>query len=436
LSYLDDDDGETILVGSSLELEQRLDEPIASHTVRKGSTSTPVGATDAFLHTFDIKKSSASLATWREHEAYTSKALRKAPLKPPSSSDPLAISTITNCDSMPPPAHSQPDQPVSIEDAIKGALQGLETHVGAFAVFLQDTSNTLRTVAENTREADVSAIGGIIDGFRGIFTEVGKVGKAMVEAFDAEPFAHPPSVSQTVVEDPAVKKPGSAMREVEVQSNRGNVPVTGQYNNVLASGATLAEADSTARPTVAPKLLAHGRANATVSPAEAPSVDALNAPFTEQDALIRLYPTSSERHKEVDTSLSSHNRTTGSAACDERYSTEATNAPNAPFAAYASLKDPWKINSDQSRSRFLACNHCQKNKVCTLYVQAIRPSSISLTSFCPDGLQEKLFRGGLPGLCSRKATMQLCCRIKSGPFCGSIDDVTSERPLLSEPRNS
>src|SRR5205085_1940806 len=99
----------------------------------------------------------ASLATWRAHESYTSKALCQSPLKWPGPADPPARPPNTILDSMQPsPApQSQTDCPVSVEDAIKGALQGLESHVEAFAAFLLETSRTLRTVAENTREADV-----------------------------------------------------------------------------------------------------------------------------------------------------------------------------------------------------------------------------------------------------------------------------------------
>src|SRR5689334_1545579 len=106
LTYLDDDDGEVVTVGSSLELIQRLDEPVLvlhqqqqqqqqqeqqqeqpngqwfgavdpQQFAARGSDSSPVVMPTA-LHTFDIQHTSGSLATWREHEAYSSKAFRKS----------------------------------------------------------------------------------------------------------------------------------------------------------------------------------------------------------------------------------------------------------------------------------------------------------------------------------------------------------------------
>jgi hypothetical protein len=322
------------LVGSSLELEQRLDEPIPPYSAHVTSASSLVGDTNGPMHTFDIKKTPASLATWREHEAYTSKALRKTPLTSPSPSNPPAIlvsddrtcqlsdtlfvgnlsfdtredtvsKAFSECGTvlevrlptyrdtgkykgfgyvtfssvneakaalenmqgveingracrldfsqpssshaltMRPPfvptAQGQPNPPVSLEEAIKGALQGLEVQVGTFAGFLQDASNTLRTAAETTRDADASAIGGILDGFKGIFSEVAKVGKAMVEAFDAEAFARSPSVSPALAEDSITKKPAIEGREVKCPSDSNAVPATGQRENTLASSATAAK---------------------------------------------------------------------------------------------------------------------------------------------------------------------------------------------------
>ena len=82
LTYTDDDDGETITVGSGLELEQRLDDPVTHsgsrasqslETIRSPSRSTP---RDGKIHLFDIKQTQDNLAIWREHEAYSSKTLR------------------------------------------------------------------------------------------------------------------------------------------------------------------------------------------------------------------------------------------------------------------------------------------------------------------------------------------------------------------------
>src|SRR5271169_1144360 len=74
LTYLDEDDGEVVTVGSSFELGQRLDEPALPDYPRPAASPYNL---DTPLHIFDIKHTAASLATWREHAAYSSKTLRK-----------------------------------------------------------------------------------------------------------------------------------------------------------------------------------------------------------------------------------------------------------------------------------------------------------------------------------------------------------------------
>ncbi|KAL3438372.1 hypothetical protein BDV09DRAFT_192264 [Aspergillus tetrazonus] len=59
LSYLDDDDGDIITVGSSLELAQRLEEP-ASHNTDTGFPST--------IHLFDIRRTKSVIDIWRRYE--------------------------------------------------------------------------------------------------------------------------------------------------------------------------------------------------------------------------------------------------------------------------------------------------------------------------------------------------------------------------------
>jgi hypothetical protein len=405
LFYLDEDDGETILVGSSLELQQRLDEPIPPHAVTSASVSSATENMDSSFHTFDITKTPASLATWREHEAYTSKTLRKLPLKSRGAVDPPTGLANTILDSMQPlpTPQRQTDRPVSVEDAIKSALQGLESHVGAFAGFLQETSKSLRTIAENTREADVSAIGGIINGFNGIFSEVGKVGKAMAEAFDADTLAPSSSVSQAVVEDLASRKPGIEKRQIESSSNSKGGQVTGLPANVQVRGRTLAEADSSEKPAtswhatfaassphegaspldperhqqVTAKLLSHSRIKGAASHTEVPLADKSSEAFAERYMPIRHYPTLSERYNEFDTGLSAHVRSTKLASSSETPQHQATSAP---FAAYASLKDPWKISSERSLGHFSGCDYCRRTKVCDIYLHAIRTCTIVLTS--------------------------------------------------------
>lgn len=75
LLYLDDDDGELITVGSSLELSQRLQEPVLKYS--RGNFSEAYNPLDGKLvHVFDIKHSNGSLAEWKDHEAYSNKMIR------------------------------------------------------------------------------------------------------------------------------------------------------------------------------------------------------------------------------------------------------------------------------------------------------------------------------------------------------------------------
>ena len=247
-----------------------------------------------------------------------------------------------------PAAQGQPDLPVSLEDAIKGALQGLETQVGAFAGFLQDASNTLRTVAETTREADASAIGGILDGFKGIFSEVAKVGKAMVEAFDAEAFARSPSLSPAVAKDSITKKLAVEERGVKSPSDSNAMPATGQRENTLASPPSLAKASEP-----------------SPSPAKPPMLSASYA-----DELSEKEPT-------------------------------------APFAAYASLKDPWNISPPKRLDQDVGCNYCQIRKVVTLVLAVSNSSNFCVDANMPftDALPEKLLWWCLPELSRQRATL-------------------------------
>ncbi|KAL2835001.1 hypothetical protein BDW59DRAFT_136957 [Aspergillus cavernicola] len=61
LTYLDDDDGETITVGSSLELTQRLDEP--------APRITDVGSLEP-MHLFDIRQSNSVTDLWKRFEQH------------------------------------------------------------------------------------------------------------------------------------------------------------------------------------------------------------------------------------------------------------------------------------------------------------------------------------------------------------------------------
>ena len=299
------------------------------------------------MHTFDIKQSSASLATWREHEAYTSKGLRKSPLKLSRSSEPPAILAIAAREVVPSPApHRAIDLPASLEDAIKGALQGLETHVEAFAGFLQDTSATLRTVAgdtRDTRDADLSAVRGVLDGFNGIFSEVAKVGRAMAEAFDTKAFPQPPGISQTLVKDSTLTMPVVEGRAVDGRSSSNVVEIVGRPDKVMPRLSLLANA---AEPFSSP----------------ATPLKSLKAPLTDHEVLKRPEMTF-EGGEKVDTSSSTHAR--GREPAPKVEGPPARKSSLA-FAAYASLKDPWNINSETRPNRDTSCNHCQMRKVCNL----------------------------------------------------------------------
>ena len=78
LTYHDDDDGEEITVGSGIELEQRLAEPIRhGKRVSIQSILQLQRDCDQRIHLFDIKNSADSRAVWNEHAAYSSKSLRE-----------------------------------------------------------------------------------------------------------------------------------------------------------------------------------------------------------------------------------------------------------------------------------------------------------------------------------------------------------------------
>lgn len=328
MSYLDDDDGETILVGSSLELEQRLEEPVPTPPPAHDLSSRPLDGTNNLLHTFDIQHSSASLATWREHEAYSSKVLRKSLSKSSGSED---ISTHTESESeslLPAPAVPRRNQNSSVrpEDAIAGALQGLEIHVGIFAGFLQDASNALRDAAETTREADINAVGGILDGFKGILGEVGKVGKAMIDAFDPEAFAAtqefvPTAMERITVPDPVARaQPVRSGTQVQnVRPNSGERQASGSSTptriNEVASYHSEAGSD-------VPLSLSRSQAD---SCSRRPAPTRANRP----SAFIRPMPPNSE----------------------------------APFAAYASIQNPWNLTTESRSNNSLVCDYCRNRKV-------------------------------------------------------------------------
>ncbi|KAL4818033.1 hypothetical protein BDW67DRAFT_158412 [Aspergillus spinulosporus] len=70
LTYLDDDDGDIITVGSSLELAQRLDEP-ASHNTDTGFLST--------IHLFDIRRTKSVIDIWKRYGSNERQSVPESP---------------------------------------------------------------------------------------------------------------------------------------------------------------------------------------------------------------------------------------------------------------------------------------------------------------------------------------------------------------------
>ncbi|GES57454.1 RNA binding protein [Aspergillus terreus] len=67
LTYVDDDDGETITVGSSFELSQRLEDPIPLGYFSIPTFSGPV-STSYPMHIFDIRRSKSVTDLWKKYE--------------------------------------------------------------------------------------------------------------------------------------------------------------------------------------------------------------------------------------------------------------------------------------------------------------------------------------------------------------------------------
>ncbi|RHZ44528.1 uncharacterized protein CDV56_103784 [Aspergillus thermomutatus] len=66
LTYVDDDDGEIITVGSSLELSQRLDEPI--YDIPTQSNPTQESTIPETMHIFDIRRSNSVTELWKRFQ--------------------------------------------------------------------------------------------------------------------------------------------------------------------------------------------------------------------------------------------------------------------------------------------------------------------------------------------------------------------------------
>ena len=234
LSYVDDEDGEVITVGSGLELEQRLGEPVRPFRRRRPSiersSSRRGSMDDSMIHLFDIQRTQDNLAIWMEHEAYSSKTLRSIR----SSS---AVSDIDDDEMLPPQqseaddavsplsepqpalildepvreaemeAEAQPQQPAEdqaqpsvettprpapssefmqdLDNVLSAACKGLEAF--GLADILDGTAQAFQSMAQKTRDADTSPVDGLLEGIKDVVTEFGRFGLDLLENLENAP---------------------------------------------------------------------------------------------------------------------------------------------------------------------------------------------------------------------------------------------------------
>ncbi|KIW89372.1 uncharacterized protein Z519_10226 [Cladophialophora bantiana CBS 173.52] len=233
LSYIDLDDGELITVGSSFELQQRLEEPVPTSTP---AIPSPVKAAkeakeNMLVHIFDIRHTSRSLAVWRDHEAYTTKKLRerhrsslcsgeedtspprvtpsrsehRSPPDNPTTQDKLnkyptvlprstQVSDTTTSDESnagqcpTAQAHSpgEDESPCQRDKILTSLFTGIESHLGPLADFLESTAEGLRKIAERTAEADTTPVECVLSGFRKILKEAGELGLELLATLNEE----------------------------------------------------------------------------------------------------------------------------------------------------------------------------------------------------------------------------------------------------------
>ncbi|EXJ73643.1 uncharacterized protein A1O5_03405 [Cladophialophora psammophila CBS 110553] len=233
LSYIDLDDGELITVGSSFELQQRLEEPVSPSTP---AVPSPVKAAreakeNMLVHIFDIRHTSRSLAVWRDHEAYTTKKLRERhrssscsgedDTSPPRASPPRSEprSTLDNpttqdklnkrpavsprstqvsdtttsdesnagkCSTTQATLPGQGESPCQMDKTLTSLFTGIEPHLGPLADFLESTAEGLRRIAERTAEADASPVECVLSGFRKIMKDAGELGLELLATLNEE----------------------------------------------------------------------------------------------------------------------------------------------------------------------------------------------------------------------------------------------------------
>lgn len=259
LRYVDDDDGELITVGSSFELQQRLDEPF-KRPARPFPSS--LSNENQMMHIFDIQKSAGSLAVWRDHEAYSSKSLReKSPVKGDTASlqspvSPISLETTIPTSPIRPkpeteklleaqpssspteqktPSHSTKESPsspappaheqitVHIDQAFGSLCEGIQSQLGPLADFLETAADGLRKAAEKTAESDTTAIENVLTGFKGIWTELGQMSRDFLDSIDEqlEKTHAPKDKTPNVPEQPsAPPKQVQASPKLEAASKR------------------------------------------------------------------------------------------------------------------------------------------------------------------------------------------------------------------------
>lgn len=228
LTYVDEDDGETITVGSGLELEQRLEEPAARAAARVSSFRHSCACAqfdDQEVHLFNIKHTPKNVTVWKEHECCSSKSqgrrtdcssrlstafgvrttnfvpdeenhleLSSAVMHPE-----LPLRKLLNPDfSKSTPRHEEESIeksktpitssaiPAEYEARFTHGLEAMEKPLGMFADLLDSTAEILCKTAQKTRKADSSPIETFLGGMKNIITEVGQLGLEVLQAIEED----------------------------------------------------------------------------------------------------------------------------------------------------------------------------------------------------------------------------------------------------------
>ncbi|KAJ5693009.1 hypothetical protein N7462_002432 [Penicillium macrosclerotiorum] len=152
LTYVDDEDGDQITVGSSLELSQRLDEPI---DIYAGAETAQLPQEELSpMHLFDIRRSNSVTELWRRFEQEKSESIRLDETASPTlSSTELAVGNSTNhpvSDQEPAAVISEP------EEESQPFLAAFEAEL-ANLLDSADTSNDRAVSPETSQPPDTSS---------------------------------------------------------------------------------------------------------------------------------------------------------------------------------------------------------------------------------------------------------------------------------------